>query len=271
MHVRRTMALCAVTVAVLATGCNGDSHESSVTAATVQSSPEVYETTATVPDPPTASPKAAPRRTTASPPPLYAASGGDGDSWKDTHGREYRMGLVNAPEYNECFGSAATTKRKALVARGFRASVYTTDTYGRSVSVITLPDGTNLNVWMARRGYANDTYLATYRHENPALATKLDAAFAAAKGERVGLWGACSSSSTGGSSSGTTGTTGSTSSSCHPDYVTCIPIKGDGSGNGDANDLDCPDIGKLVTLRHVGVDPYRLDADGDGYGCDSYA
>ena len=263
------MAVCATAVALLSAGCKADSHASSVTTAKVQSSPEVYETTASVPSPPTTRPRPAPRRTAAKPPLLYAASGGDGDSWKDTHGREYRMGLVNAPEYNECFGSAATAKRKSLVAHGFRASVYTTDAYGRSVSVITLPDGTNLNVWMARHGYANDKYLATFRHENPTLASKLDAAFAAAKAERVGLWGACSTSSSSGG--GSSGTTGSTSSSCHPDYVTCIPIKGDGSGNGDAHDLDCPDIGKLVTLRQVGVDPYRLDADGDGYGCDSYA
>jgi hypothetical protein len=58
--------------------------------------------------------------------------------------------------------------------------------------------------------------------------------------------------------------------SCHPAYVTCVPVKGDGSGSGAANDLDCPEIGKAVQLRQVGVDPYRLDSDGDGTGCDSY-
>jgi hypothetical protein len=202
---------------------------------------------------------------------LYAASGGDGDSWHDTKGREYRMGLVNTPEYNECFGSQATAKRKQLVAHGFRATSYATDDYGRLVSVIYLPDGTNLNIWMARNGYANDKYLATFRHENPSLAVKLDAAFAAAKSAKLGLWSACASRSTttGGSTGGST--TGTSSGSCHPDYVTCIPVKGDGSGNGEANDLDCGDIRKLVTLRRAGVDPYRLDNDGDGYGCDSYA
>lgn len=123
--------------------------------------------------------------------PLQAAPHGDGDSWKDTAGREYRMGLVNTPELGDCYGDVASRTRKELVADGFRAQVYETDRYGRSVSVITLADGRNLNVWMARHGYADDRYLAQYRGENPALAAQLDAAFAAAKRERAGLWGTC--------------------------------------------------------------------------------
>jgi endonuclease YncB( thermonuclease family) len=101
------------------------------------------------------------------------------------------MGLVNTPELGECFGDLASRTRKELVADGFRAQVYETDRYGRGVSVITLADGRNLNVWMARHGYADDRYLAQYRSENPALAAQLDVAFAAAKRERAGLWGAC--------------------------------------------------------------------------------
>ena len=197
---------------------------------------------------------------------LYAAAGGDGDSWKDRQGREYRMGLINTPEQNECYGSTATAKRKAMTANGFRAKVYSTDDYGRRVAVITTASGVNLNVYLARHGYANDKYLETFRYENPSLATKLDAAFAAAKREKAGLWGACDGDGSTGGSTG--GTTGSSSSSCHPDYKTCIPIKGDGSGYGEANDLDCGDIGMTVYLRQIGVDPYRLDADDDGVGCE---
>jgi endonuclease YncB( thermonuclease family) len=195
---------------------------------------------------------------------LYPAAGGDGDSWKDRQGREYRMGLINTPEQGECYGSTATTTRKAMTANGFRASVYATDSYGRRVAVITTASGVNLNVYLARHGYANDRYLAEFRHENPTLATQLDAAFAAAKRERAGLWGACSASGIRGASSLVSGST----SSCHPDYTTCVPVKGDGSGRGEENDLDCGDIGRPVQLRQVGVDPYRLDADGNGVGCE---
>jgi hypothetical protein len=53
---------------------------------------------------------------------------------------------------------------------------------------------------------------------------------------------------------------GNQSASCSPDYDPCVP---------DASyDLDCADIGQEVEV--VGDDVYGLDADGDGYGCESY-
>ena len=121
----------------------------------------------------------------------HAARGGDGDSWKDTSGVEYRLGLINTPELNECFGTKARTERQHLVAKGFRPQAYSKDRYGRAVVVVTLADGRNLNVYLARHGFANDRYLEQYRAENPALARELDVAFAAAKREHAGLWGAC--------------------------------------------------------------------------------
>ena len=211
--------------------------------------------------PAAAAPAAAPGVTA---PLLHAASGGDGDSWHDTAGREYRLGLVNAPEYNECYGGAATAKRKSLIAAGFRARVYTRDTYGRRVAVVTTAAGVNVNVYLARHGFANDRYLAQFRHENPALARQLDAAFAAAKAEHAGLWGACARTRA------PRPLAAPAPAGCHPAYATCIPVKGDGSGSGDANDLDCGDIRKVVRVRQIGIDPYRLDADGDGIGCASY-
>ncbi len=47
---------------------------------------------------------------------------------------------------------------------------------------------------------------------------------------------------------------------CDPNYTPCIPNV--------AYDLDCPDIG--VSVRVIGSDPHRFDADHDGYGCESY-
>ena len=52
----------------------------------------------------------------------------------------------------------------------------------------------------------------------------------------------------------------SPSSSCNPNYDPCVP--------NSASDLDCPDIGRQVSV--IGTDVYRLDADHDGTGCDSY-
>src|SRR5660398_227587 len=54
--------------------------------------------------------------TSASSPVLMPAGGGDGDSWHDTRGREYRLGLVNTPEYNECYGSEPTRLRRTSYA-----------------------------------------------------------------------------------------------------------------------------------------------------------
>lgn len=219
---------------------------------------------------PPASEETAIMRAAAAPlgPLLLLAPGGDGDSWRDTRGVEYRMGLINAPEYDECGGATATAYRKRRLADGFFARSYSTDRYGRRVSVIFTSGGANLNVEMARQGIANDRYLAQFRAENPALARQVDAAFAEAKAARRGVWGSCSASvapravqppaaapATGG---------------CHPDYLTCIPVKGDGSGVGSGNDLDCGDLRRVVQLRVPGRDPYRLDADGDGVGCESY-
>jgi endonuclease YncB( thermonuclease family) len=48
-------------------------------------------------------------------------------------------------------------------------------------------------------------------------------------------------------------------SNCHSSYQPCIP---------DVRDLDCSQIRHQV--RVVGPDEYRLDADNDGTGCDSY-
>lgn len=50
------------------------------------------------------------------------------------------------------------------------------------------------------------------------------------------------------------------SSNCDPNYSPCIPNV--------SYDLDCPDIGRRVSV--IGYDKHRLDRDGDGVGCESY-
>ena len=200
------------------------------------------------------------RRAVAAPALLRAAPGGDGDSWKDTRGAEYRLGLVNTPELSECFGKTASAKRKQLTAAGFRARGYAVDDFGRRVSVVTLADGRNLNVWLARHGYANDKYLASFRHENPALAAQLDTAFAAARRERAGLWRACAPAPVRGIVAAPL-TTAKPAGRCDPSYPdVCIPPP--------LPDLDCGDI-SYRRFRVVAPDPHRFDADHDGLGCES--
>lgn len=192
---------------------------------------------------------------------LQAGPHGDGDSWRDTRGKEYRLGLVNAPEQDECFGAEATAERRRRVAAGFRAEVYTVDRYGRGVSVVHTADGSNLNVHLARQGFVDDRYLADFRHEAPELAAELVAAFAEARAQGRGLWSACEVAEEPVAAA-------PAGSGCHPAYLTCIPVVGDGSGEG-RGDLDCGQVDGPVQARQPGVDPYRLDADGDGVGCDS--
>ena len=196
---------------------------------------------------------------------------GDGDSWRDTQGREYRLGLVNTPEHDECFGAEATAERKARTAGGFRAGVYETDRYGRAVAVVTTADGRNLNVHLARNGFADDRYLAGFRAEHEELARQLDDAFAAARQEGVGLWSACAAAGAPPARvvAPAQPAAGAGAAGCHPDYRTCVPVRGDGSGRSRADDLDCGGVPGAVQLRQPGVDPYRFDADGDGVGCDS--
>ena len=60
-------------------------------------------------------------------------------------------------------------------------------------------------------------------------------------------------------------TTSSGEEGCHPDYSPCIPhLEGDALNCGDLTAAQKP-----VTVQVPGVDPYRLDRDGDGQGCTS--
>lgn len=126
----------------------------------------------------TSAPTAAPTRTATAL--LFVTDQKDGDSWVASDGNEYRLGLVNTPEYTEpCGREAAEFTRRFLVA-GFTVDAYATDVYGRHVAEVFGPAGRSLNVALARSGLGNDRYLAQFRHENPDLARRLDAAFAAA-------------------------------------------------------------------------------------------
>ncbi len=101
----------------------------------------------------------------------------DGDSWVASDGREYRLGMVNAPEAMEPCGRDATQFTRRFLADGFAADAYARDPHGRQVAEVFNPAGDSLNVALAEAGYSDDRFLDNFRHENPGLAERLDDAF----------------------------------------------------------------------------------------------
>ena len=54
-------------------------------------------------------------------------------------------------------------------------------------------------------------------------------------------------------------------SDCHPAYESCLPnLPGDALNCGDLTAAQKP-----VRIKQIGVDPYRLDLDRNGWGCTS--
>lgn len=101
----------------------------------------------------------------------------DGDSWVASDGREYRLGMVNAPEARERCARDATRFTSHFLADGFTADAYAEDVHGRQVAEVFNPSGDSLNVALVEAGYSDDRYLDDFRHENPGLARRLDDAF----------------------------------------------------------------------------------------------
>jgi hypothetical protein len=202
---------------------------------------------------------------------LRLGPGGDGDSFTASDGVEYRIGMVNTPELSECGGHDAADRTRALLADGFTAEVYQRDDHGRQVARVTAA-GQDVGVLLAREGWADDRYLEGFRHEHPAYAAELDAAFAEARRRGTGLWSTCWSGVQLGlvppppravaAPGGRSGPVGA--GPCHPAYRQCLPL---------GRDLDCADIGHRVDLLGR-ADPYRLDGRtaerSDGVGCDTY-
>ena len=101
----------------------------------------------------------------------------DGDSWIASDGREYRLGMVNAPEAQEPCGRDAAQFTARFLADGFTVDAYATDPHGRRVAEVFNPSGDSLNVALAETGFGDDRYLDSFWHENPNLARRLDDAF----------------------------------------------------------------------------------------------
>lgn len=111
--------------------------------------------------------------------------------------------------------------------------------------------GRSLNVKLAKNGLGDGRYLEEFRHENPDLGRRLDRALASASRP------ACKSPRSPSHSFQPPRKPEAPKGNCMNGYSPCLPV---------VPDVDCGEIGHPVEV--TGSDPYRLDADGDGTGCD---
>jgi len=179
-----------------------------------------------------------------------------------TSGKRERVRLIgiDATERGACFSSQASSRAQALalnkpvVLRG-DATQDTRDRYGRLLAYVWV-SGRDLGYQLIAGGFAKVYVYRDVFQRHSAYAN----AERRAKGSRRGLWKRCGTQTTAPqpivpSPAPPAGAT------CHSSYSPCLPIVGD---------LDCADVRALgkAPVRVLGSDPYRLDGDGDGFGCE---
>jgi micrococcal nuclease len=176
-----------------------------------------------------------------------------------TSGKRERVRLIgiDSPERGACFASKSADRARQLalskpvVLRG-DATQATRDRYGRLLAYVWIPGGRDLGYQLIAGGFAK---VYVYRNAFQRLSAYRKAE-AGAKTSAAGSWRACGSTTPVPVVSNPQPAKG-----CHASYSPCLPIVGD---------LDCADIRALgvAPVRVLGSDPYRLDGDGDGLGCE---
>jgi endonuclease YncB( thermonuclease family) len=188
----------------------------------------------------------------------------DGDTLdvRLTSGKTERIRLIgiDTPERGVCYFSQATVRARQLamskqvVLRG-DATQDTRDRYGRLLAYVWLPGGKDLGYHLLAGGFAK---VYVYRNPFQRLSAYRNAG-ATAKGASAGQWKACAAPAP--VPVPVPEAPAPPGSNCHPSYSPCLPIVGD---------LDCADIRAMgvAPVRVLGSDPYRLDGDNDGFGCE---
>jgi endonuclease YncB( thermonuclease family) len=192
----------------------------------------------------------------------------DGDTLETADGRRIRLVQIDAPESSgECYGAQATGVLEGLVPTGSRIGLQRdprlddVDRYGRLLRYV-FKGSRNLNVVLVRRGAAGVWF---FDGDRGRYADRLLASARAAQARKRGAWGACrarldptAAFQTAPKASRSQPAVGS---GCIAGYSPCLPVTGD---------LDCADVRALGRAPVVvtGDDPYRLDGDDDGYGCE---
>jgi endonuclease YncB( thermonuclease family) len=159
---------------------------------------------------------------------------------------------IDTPEVGDCQAAEATAATRSL-ADGRRVSLVgdptqaTRDRYGRLLAYVWLPGGRDLGYQLVADGHAR---VYVYGGRPFKRVAAYEAARVRAGG--TGIW-RC------GRTVASTPRT-AVGGACEPGYSPCLPVTGD---------LDCGQLALSQTpVRVTGSDPYRLDGDGDGFGCE---
>ena len=201
----------------------------------------------------------------------------DGDTIALSSGRRVRLVQIDAPELGsgECYSRAASRELASLLPVGTRVRIVgdprldAVDRYGRRLAYV-FKGRELINLTLVARGAATPWF---YDGDRGRYAGTLLAAARSAKAASRGLWRACPGTRLDPTRAVSTQQSAAPfppapgSSRCHPSYEgECLdPAVSDydcagGSGNGPGY--------VQGTVRVVGPDVYRLDSDGDGFGCE---
>lgn len=206
-------------------------------------------------------------------PEAVVASVTDGDTIRLRGGARVRLVQVDTPEVRggvECGGRAASDALASQLPTGTRVRLVPepagdrVDRYGRLLRYVYRGDR-NLNVWLVRHGHAAPYYYDGIRGR---FAAQLDRAARAARAERRGFWGRCPNAVLDAYRGLDTGRLAA--ANAPSDAARGASTLGAGAGlplqPAGGPDVDCGHVDGPV--RVTPGDPHRLDADGDGIGCD---
>lgn len=181
---------------------------------------------------------------------------GDGKVVPDGSVARVRLLQIDTPEQRACFADDATGRTTALLPPGSRAraerDAELTDRYDRYLLYVWNDQGVFVNESLVRSGHAK----AVLYPPNDKYWARISGAEDTARQAGAGLWGACPDAP--GTPSGLPDTPASD--------TPARPNLPDGPPAG-VTDVDCADLPGSVWVGPD--DPHRLDADGDGIGCDA--
>lgn len=184
----------------------------------------------------------------------------DGDTVQLGGGPQIRFLGMDTPERGRCGYNEATARVSELIddksVTVVHAAGNTTDKYGRELGYIEV-DGVDVGRLLIAEGFAHARYDSLDGYEHHPRQDDYRAVDAATT-HRCEITSRTTNPPV--IPTTTVVPTGAPDTACHPSYVPCLPVTGD---------LDCGEIGHKVRVVR-GTDPYRLDSDSDGLGCESF-